>query len=89
MKQSIHNGEGGGSVGEGGGGKGGFGGEGSAGGAPHLNAPPALTEWVSEQLSMPPSLHRAYWRERANPRLESPIAVGRPRPNTRDWSIQC
>ena len=43
------------------------------------HTPAALTAWVHDQLAMQPTLHRAYYRERVNPRLHVPITVGNPR----------
>ena len=28
-----------------------------------------VREWIHHQIAMPPTLHRAYWRARTNPRL--------------------
>ena len=47
-------------------------------------------EWVLDQMfNQPPTLHRAYYRQRANPRLSAPSEVAAPRsacePNSR-WS---
>jgi uncharacterized protein (DUF1501 family)/uncharacterized protein (DUF1800 family) len=51
----------------------------SSAGGQLLNTPPALTDWVHEQLTMQPTLHRAYWRARVNPRMEDVHTVGHPR----------
>ena len=44
-----------------------------------LNSPPALASWVHGQLTMQPTLHRAYYRERVNPRLDEMHTIGHPR----------
>jgi len=36
----------------------------------------ALSEWTHAQMALPPSLHRAYWRRRANPRLATRVGTG-------------
>ena len=49
----------------------------------------AAEQYVLEQLAMPASLHRAYLRRRANPRLDTVTEVGRPRGACEDgarWS---
>ena len=33
-------------------------------------------QWLSDQMALPPTLHRAYFRRRANPRLRVPLATG-------------
>ena len=56
---------------------------------PGAGASRATQAWVHEQLALPPTLHREYFRRRANPRLDKPSEVGRPRgacePNAR-WN---
>ena len=42
-------------------------------------APPAMLDWVVNQMGIEPTLHRAYLRRRANPRLEALSELGRPR----------
>ena len=36
----------------------------------------ALAAWTSQQLALPASLHRAYWRRRSNPRLTTTLGSG-------------
>ena len=36
-------------------------------------------DWVIEQIALPASLHRSYYRRRANPRLGAQVVPGRPR----------
>ena len=35
-----------------------------------------ILQWLSAQMQLPPSLHRAYWRRRANPRLRTAVGSG-------------
>lgn len=48
-----------------------------------------LEEWVLDQMAMPPTAHREYYRKHANARLDAPSEVGVPRsacmPNSR-WN---
>jgi uncharacterized protein (DUF1501 family)/uncharacterized protein (DUF1800 family) len=50
----------------------------SAGAAP-APAPPAMRQWIRDQMALPASLHRTYFRRRSNPRIELTTEVGRPR----------
>ena len=36
----------------------------------------ALQQWVIAQMQVPPTLHRAFWRERANPVVLTDVAPG-------------
>ncbi len=42
-------------------------------------APPAMRQWVRDQMAEPASLHRAYFRMRSNPRLGALSEYARPR----------
>ena len=50
----------------------------SAGAAP-APAPAAMRQWIRDQLAMPASLHRTYFRRRSNPRIELTTEAGRRR----------
>lgn len=39
-----------------------------------------LQQWVHAQMALPATLHRAYARQRGNPRLIGSVTVGKPRP---------
>ena len=41
--------------------------------------PPAMTQWVLDQMTAQPTLHRSYIRKHANPRQEFLSDLGRPR----------
>ena len=36
----------------------------------------AFSEWAVEQMALPPTLHRAFFRQRANPRLQTALGTG-------------
>lgn len=42
-------------------------------------APPAMAQWIVDQMAATPTLHRAYLRRRANNRLDAVSEAGRPR----------